>query len=924
MRQSRNAGDNHRVALLGHSTIVAIHRAAVESGLAEQRTALLAALDRWYVAGLALAPDPRSQLMSDLLAMNSEPAMLELWLKTARALTEGREESRFFERALHELEDRSSARAPPPLLPAPIGREPELAILRRAARTVEEGARSQIVLLRGEEGMGKEPLLSELARELEASPFVVFRARAEREQAAAFSTMRALVAHHLEAQQLDVSAIEAEVHDPICARFVGELLDLSVPETPELVAAHADRQLMVDHLRSALLDYFAAIRGARRLLIIVEEAQWIDPESLGVLEELCDHADEHPLLLCLAARPSLRLNAWSLLEREEVVELELTGLQLFDVKQLAGAIAGGEISDPLARALWERTGGNPLFVEQITSMLVAEGRIHAENAELGLPPTVEIVVRARLEALELAQREACARAALLDRPFFADEAAAIGIDRFEELAAPLLSLRLFAKRAKKSGNRGQEYRLTNSILAEVARTFLSPDDRRAAHLAIARFFANREGSDLERTAKHFDAGGDTASAAAHYVAATLHAARKGDSVTVIRCSEQVPAPAFDVLMARNDALQFTGRSSEQGETLRRALEVARSDAQRARARTEMVRMQHRAGRPLEAALTGATAIEEARASGDREALIYALGRCGSALIAAGRYDEAAALLSEAQSRSADAELHLRALVAGWGTQLAIARGDPAERYRACRIAVELYRQAGDVRRAAGARVNLADAHNRFGSYAGAEAELREALAECRRVGNKTMEGYALANLGYSLMMQNRADEARAALEGAIVLATAIGDARLAIIARLYRLRAEVLSGSREPRVWEALDALALEARERNLSWLEISSLALGARARLASGEAEPALERSQRALALLEEARTVEEDEAEVFLAHAKALAALGRRKESAAIVARARRRLLEVAEKMEDQILRAQFMHSVASHREVLLSSAP
>ena len=54
-------------------------------------------------------------------------------------------------------------------------------------------------------------------------------------------------------------------------------------------------------------------------------------------------------------------------------------------------------------------------------------------------------------------------------------------------------------------------------------------------------------------------------------------------------------------------------------------------------------------------------------------------------------------------------------------------------------------------------------YNRLGSYVEAEAALRQGIEVCRKVGNRMVEGYAWANLGYALSMQGRLDEAEQTL-----------------------------------------------------------------------------------------------------------------------------------------------------------------
>ncbi len=222
-----------------------------------------------------------------------------------------------------------------------------------------------------------------------------------------------------------------------------------------------------------------------------------------------------------------------------------------------------------------------------------------------------------------------------------------------------------------------------------------------------------------------------------------------------------------------------------------------------------------------------------------------------------------------------------------------------------------------LRRAASAECNLADTYNRVGAYEEAEAALREAVASCRRVGNRVVEGYALANLGYALAGQDRLDEALETFEGALALAGELGRPRLAMAVRLYRARATL---ERAPAaVASEARAIAEEARASELPALEATALAVASRAALASGDVARALADAERAMALRDELGTMEEDEAEVFLALAEALRAAGQAERAREIVARGASRLEFLAGRIADVDWRARFLVEVPVNRRII-----
>jgi tetratricopeptide (TPR) repeat protein len=280
-----------------------------------------------------------------------------------------------------------------------------------------------------------------------------------------------------------------------------------------------------------------------------------------------------------------------------------------------------------------------------------------------------------------------------------------------------------------------------------------------------------------------------------------------------------------------------------------------------------------------------------------------------------RLDEADAALREAQEAGSDL-LELAPLLFTWTAQLASARGDLGARRVAYTEAVRAYREIGDVRRAAGAEMNLADVHNRLGDYAGAERSLREALVQCKRLGNRLMEGYALANLGYALTALGRSDEALRVFEEGKTLATAIGESRLNVSIELYRARC-LAESDPEQAIVIAERAIA-DAKALGYESIVAMASIVASRAELACGRAERALGLSEGAMAIRDRLGSIEEDEADFFVVHALALEALGRTDEARATRARGLARVSELAACIEDAALRDRFATGIAAHRDL------
>jgi tetratricopeptide (TPR) repeat protein len=835
---------------------------------------------------------------------------------------------------------------------APLfGRDAELARITRAMRSVIEERQPRTVLLIGPVGIGKRRLGQEAMRRLDektaaGTPAKLLHARCEAQQtASAFSAFRRVLEERAELgaslwgwprlgaeaplgerQHAVMRLVDEAIGDrrqaALAAGFIGRLVGVEMPETADLAAARADPQLMQDRLRLALLEYLLGLAGEAPVGLFLEEIQWMDPDSLAVLEQL----EARPLFTVLTARPEIDRTTIDFLDAREPLELELEGLERLDVADMAKWIASRALPDALIDALAERTGGNPLFVEQIVSALVAEARLDAEPKNLPLPLTVEAAVQSRLDQLSFGEKAACRRCSVLHRPFFHHEATALGVDDAAELLKRLTEKRILAMKKKRHTSLGAEFRFKSTLIQDVAYRMIVEEQRAPLHAKAAAHLSRLPDTDPEELAFHYERAGDPKRAALHHARAAFNAARRGDSRKVDACTERslalgTPEEAlFDLAMIRGEALQFLGRHEERDEAIAIALEAARNASERAQALAEKVKDDLRAGRPEQAITSAEEAVKRAQEVRDSDVLVLALGRYGLALTKAGRLADARRALEEADRVATLAPIHLRALIAGWKAQLAGNRGDLAGRLHGFSQAVQLYQRAGDSRRVAGAKVNVADVYNRVGDYHRAEKALEEAQLESRRVHNLPMEGYALVNRAYSLTSLGRTEEALRLLGEASRIADRIGDQQLELYARLYWVRAH--TGSAEARLAEEAESIARTAEKRFPS-LAINAFSRAAMLRYRMSEHDKALALSAKAMEVLDRVGASEEDEVEVYLTHSRLLEKAGRVQEAEDVLRRGRRRLNEMAGAIEDVALRDQLLHGVAAHRTLLALSA-
>jgi tetratricopeptide (TPR) repeat protein len=142
-----------------------------------------------------------------------------------------------------------------------------------------------------------------------------------------------------------------------------------------------------------------------------EDLHWADPTSLDLLRALADRGAQAPLLLLATTRPEFRA-PWSLRSHHSLISL--SPLDRAGVARMVGEISAQHaLSKDVIEGVSERTGGVPLFVEEVTRLLLERGE---QGGVQAIPPTLQQSLAARLDRLGPA-REVAQIGAVLGRDF---------------------------------------------------------------------------------------------------------------------------------------------------------------------------------------------------------------------------------------------------------------------------------------------------------------------------------------------------------------------------------------------------------------------------------------------------------------------------------------------------------------------------
>src|SRR3954470_23499694 len=330
-----------------------------------------------------------------------------------------------------------------------VGRNQELDTLDSLyERVVREGT-SHLVTVVGEAGVGKSRLLREFERRLATHPSaptvrtgrclpygsgIVFWALGEvlRAECGIVESDSSEEAWHKLRGYVAELAGQQPSHSDREAALIGRLLGVDVPA--ELVPEEDDPERMRELLLAALRRCIEAIAAQRPFVIAFEDIHWADDGMLDAIEHLAQWV-RAPLMWVPRARDDLldrRPSGGG--ARRSATQLMLSPLSDEHSRALVRALLpqGQEVVPAVA----ERSGGNPLFAEEMARRIAEEGTIEAAE----LPDTVQAVLAGGARPLEPFERRLVQQASVVGRTF--PEGALAGLAQAEgrDLDRALISL----------------------------------------------------------------------------------------------------------------------------------------------------------------------------------------------------------------------------------------------------------------------------------------------------------------------------------------------------------------------------------------------------------------------------------------------------------------------------------------------------
>jgi class 3 adenylate cyclase/tetratricopeptide (TPR) repeat protein len=419
-----------------------------------------------------------------------------------------------------------------------VGRQRERDLLAHKWTQARAGT-GQVVQIMGEPGIGKSRLAEAMEEHIAGEPHVRTRWFCSSQHVdSAFYAVRQQLERAASIKRNDPASVKLDK----LARVAGAPDPTTLEVLAALLAIPLDRPLSIDALTpqkrkeltmAALLALFRQLCGTVPVLMVVEDAHWIDATSLELLQLIVQRADQDRVLLLITARPEFKPR-WTDLPFVSTMNVER--LDPASAAELCAHVAADSLSPELLRQVVARCDGIPLFAEELTKTVV-ESLIGTDDetsdSAATIPYSLHDSLVARLDRLGTARHIANV-GAVIGRRFNYDLLVAV-------LSRPESELRTALRRLTRSGLVNQSgtppassYLFKHALIRDAAYDSLLRADRQKLHGQIAAVllshFPDLPESEPEVMAYHLSESGATAKAVPYWGKAGQRAASRAAHV----------------------------------------------------------------------------------------------------------------------------------------------------------------------------------------------------------------------------------------------------------------------------------------------------------------------------------------------------------------------------------------------------------
>jgi class 3 adenylate cyclase/tetratricopeptide (TPR) repeat protein len=434
-----------------------------------------------------------------------------------------------------------------------VGREPEVALLLERWAQVKDGL-GQVVLLSGEAGIGKSRLVQVLTEQVASEPqgwLTPCQCSPYYQNTALYPMIELLERVALRFEREESSQQKLNKLEGFLVQYGLPLAEtvplfaalLSLPLTADYAPLTVSPEQQKQKTLHALLTILLRIAAQQPVLFVTEDLHWVDPSTLEFLTLLVDQGPTARILALFTCRPDFT-PPWT--GRSHLTQVTLNRLPRRQAAELTGRVAHGKALPPeVVEQVVAKTDGVPLFVEELTKMVLESGLLQ-ERAEryaltgplppLAIPTTLHDSLMARLDRLA-AVKGLAQLGATLGREFSYELLQAVSLWDEDTLQRGLHQL-VEAEFLYQQGLPPQAtYRFKHALIQDAAYQSLLKSTRQQSHQRIAQVLEARFPelceAQPELVAQHYTAAGCDEQAIPYWQRAGQHASERSAHVEAI-------------------------------------------------------------------------------------------------------------------------------------------------------------------------------------------------------------------------------------------------------------------------------------------------------------------------------------------------------------------------------------------------------
>ncbi|MEK7450006.1 MAG: tetratricopeptide repeat protein [Planctomycetota bacterium] len=397
-----------------------------------------------------------------------------------------------------------------------IGRVNELRLLKIVLDETVSKKQPSFMTIYGEAGIGKSRLIQEFKKFVfdRSESFQLFYEQCLPQAQLPYDPLAQIIRHHFDLGNLSLTEAKARLQkesakmfpdEPLAHHFFGFFVGMKYPDSPlEELDSAAARASSFGTIKK-LLEQVSREKSA--IILIIEDLQWADVGTIDFLEHLPHSNFSGPLLIITTVRPQEK--ASNFLQRVKGTETEPTLWKLIELQPLTKETTEQFVDTllkniplpvRLKEELWIKTGGNPLFLEELirgwSEEIESAGAVQgSRGGEMVIPENIWQILESRIDRLPEREKRVLKMASVFGRIFWEQ-----GVRRclVEDISHELVNLEIkgFISRSVESLYKNdREYNFRHELIRDVAYRMILKKERPELHKGVLDFLKEKHNNN---------------------------------------------------------------------------------------------------------------------------------------------------------------------------------------------------------------------------------------------------------------------------------------------------------------------------------------------------------------------------------------------------------------------------------------------